>query len=942
MLAVEFALLLAVVAIIVAGGFFEITQESGRSWLIPGNREVRRQDAVRAARKLRAANETTSYLEREANGRDIGTVYIVYHSRKGNMLTPENLAAMRDVEAKFTGHHHFPKYCQLVYPQECVPGDDLPECTPSREGPECARPVSLVEAVFDSNGEQRELGPVLRLMAENLYLSGFYLSKEFSRDNLRSSYVRSMIPLGAPLHGYERPGSKRKEQAQTVYQSFIKSVETELHPHLGLKKSFMRPARMREGLAPNGDVEVVYWSDGTERIEMNELSQQDFLWAILSMLCVAIYMVLHTRSVFISVVGMLEIILSIPLAFFVYRLVFQIRFFSFMHILAVFVLLGIGADDVFVFVDAFKQSASEPDIDPTDLNRRIEYTAFRASKAVLLTSLTTTAAFLATAISEILPISTFGIFAALCISLLYLLNVLLMPPALVIWVKYMGGGGVPAAKTVTEAGVNGDAEQQDNNVEGEPGDCEMQDAGGRGGDQQSLDVSKLRSMEKFFHQRVSHFVYRWRMPIIVVFLGLFAAGARFTSKLSPPEETESFFPGSHQVKQFLELSGPTGPFLASDEDEVANIDVVWGLRGMDQSKRDKWNPDDKGTLVLEETFDPSSEAAQTHMMNVCDLAKHATCPSEACLDGLLVRRGQAMCFTHAFSAWLQNDLRSFPTPPEKFRDYLLEFYQADESKAYRENIGFIPHAETGEEELKFLILSFNSTFRFPQPLGLSEQAFESWEEFTADMNARAPAGMKCFQTSRYSWMWLATQRSLVKNAVFGVSICFLLAFIVINVATGNWIVSAATTLTIVGVVCTTMGVGVVAMMDYPLGISEAIAVVILIGFSMDYVLHLAGAYVESRRSDRLGRMQDALTTMGISISAGAATTLLSGIPLFFAVITFFTKFGFFIFFTICVSFLWSVLFFSALMSTVGPSGEEGKWSTAFERLRRRVSRGNKE
>ena len=454
-LAVEFALLLAVVAIIVAGGFFEITQESGRSWLIPGNREVRRQDAVRAARKLRAANETTSYLEREANGRDIGTVYIVYHSRKGNMLTPENLAAMRDVEAKFTGHHHFPKYCQLVYPQECVPGDDLPECTPSREGPECARPVSLVEAVFDSNGEQRELGPVLRLMAENLYLSGFYLSKEFSRDNLRSSYVRSMIPLGAPLHGYERPGSKRKEQAQTVYQSFIKSVETELHPHLGLKKSFMRPARMREGLAPNGDVEVVYWSDGTERIEMNELSQQDFLWAILSMLCVAIYMVLHTRSVFISVVGMLEIILSIPLAFFVYRLVFQIRFFSFMHILAVFVLLGIGADDVFVFVDAFKQSASEPDIDPTDLNRRIEYTAFRASKAVLLTSLTTTAAFLATAISEILPISTFGIFAALCISLLYLLNVLLMPPALVIWVKYMGGGGCQPRRRSLRQGLMG-------------------------------------------------------------------------------------------------------------------------------------------------------------------------------------------------------------------------------------------------------------------------------------------------------------------------------------------------------------------------------------------------------------------------------------------------------------------------------------------------------
>ena len=35
--------------------------------------------------------------------------------------------------------------------------------------------------------------------------------------------------------------------------------------------------------------------------------------------------------------------------------------------------------------------------------------------------------------------NTFGIFSALCIGLLYLLNVLLMPPTLVIRAKYLGG-----------------------------------------------------------------------------------------------------------------------------------------------------------------------------------------------------------------------------------------------------------------------------------------------------------------------------------------------------------------------------------------------------------------------------------------------------------------------------------------------------------------------
>ena len=466
-------------------------------------------------------------------------------------------------------------------------------------------------------------------------------------------------------------------------------------------------------------------------------------------------------------------------------------------------------------------------------------------------------------------------------------------------------------------------------------DCEKQasDAGPTALDA-GLDVSNLRKLEKFFHLRMTRFVHRWRTPIILGFLAVLVIGAVFTARLSPPEESESFFPKRHQVQQFLNLSGPSGPFLASDEDEVATIDIVWGLRGMDQSRRDKWNPGDKGTLVLDEAFDPSSAAAQLHMRTVCEKAKSAPCSSRACLDRTLVRRRQGLCFTEGFQAWLEAGGREFPTPPELFRQSLLEFYRASESKPYREDIGFVPNAATAEEELKYLILTFNSTFRFPQPLGLSEEVFESWEGFASEINAAAPEGMEGYQTTRYSWMWLATQRSLVKNAVTGVSICFVLAFLVINVATGNWIVSLCTTITIVGIVCTTMGVGVVAMMGYPLGISEAIAIVILIGFSMDYVLHLAGAYVESKRDDRLGRIQDALTTMGISITAGAVTTLLSGIPLFFAVITFFTKFGFFIFFTICVSFLWATLFFSSAMSAFGPSGDEGKWTVVFNSLRR--------
>ena len=99
---------------------------------------------------------------------------------------------------------------------------------------------------------------------------------------------------------------------------------------------------------------------------------------------------------------------------------------------AAFLLLGIGADDVFVFVDAFKQSEHMASISHS-LLKRLEYTSLRASKAVLITSLTTTVAFLATTSSRVMPISTFGIYASLCIFLLYWVNVIIMPPTLIVW-----------------------------------------------------------------------------------------------------------------------------------------------------------------------------------------------------------------------------------------------------------------------------------------------------------------------------------------------------------------------------------------------------------------------------------------------------------------------------------------------------------------------------
>lgn len=62
-------------------------------------------------------------------------------------------------------------------------------------------------------------------------------------------------------------------------------------------------------------------------------------------------MLVHTRSPWLTVVGLIQIIISFPLAYFVYSVVLRLTFFPFLNFIGVFVTFALGADDVFVACD---------------------------------------------------------------------------------------------------------------------------------------------------------------------------------------------------------------------------------------------------------------------------------------------------------------------------------------------------------------------------------------------------------------------------------------------------------------------------------------------------------------------------------------------------------------------------------------------------------------
>lgn len=124
---------------------------------------------------------------------------------------------------------------------------------------------------------------------------------------------------------------------------------------------------------------------------------------------------------------------------------------------------------------------------------------------------------------------------------------------------------------------------------------------------------------------------------------------------------------------------------------------------------------------------------------------------------------------------------------------------------------------------------------------------------------------------------------------------------------------------------------------WELGVPESVATVISIGFSVDYVVHLATHYVHSPFYDRFDKASDAISAMGISIFSGAVTTLGSGIFLLGGTIIFFERFGLVIIMTVILSLIYSIIFFLAVLHVAGPQGKMGNlcifWRACIETWR---------
>ncbi|KAK2837458.1 hypothetical protein Q5P01_014670 [Channa striata] len=354
------------------------------------------------------------YLQSTALWR-IELVFVAQGKGDQNIFTPERLQTIHQVEHLVMQHPQFHQFCWK--PLEVL--RDLPL------GPSfCSPPSSLLSYLYPSERGGKiyydGMGPDLADIQGSLSLAithpqfYWYVDESLSPERLSSSLLRSEIHFGAPLPSYYSLQDRADEQ-RTRFKNFV--------------------VQYADILAKQSTSQVKVLYGGTELFddEVRHTFHNDMMLAVISGACITVLVyVLTSFSVFLTFFGLASIGLSCLMALFLYHVVFGVRYLGILNGVAAFVIIGIGVDDVFVFISTFRQASHlhQP-------QQRMIYTIKTAGRATFLTSFTTAAAYAANTFSQIPAVHDFGLFMALIVSCCWLWVSVLMPAALCIWSQHV-------------------------------------------------------------------------------------------------------------------------------------------------------------------------------------------------------------------------------------------------------------------------------------------------------------------------------------------------------------------------------------------------------------------------------------------------------------------------------------------------------------------------
>lgn len=604
-------------------------------------------------------------------------------------------------------------------------------------------------------------------------------------------------------------------------------------------------------------------------------------------------MLIHTKSLWLTFVGILQIVLAIPLSYFFYSLVAGLNFFPFLNFIGVFVAAALGADDLFVAVDKWKNARIR---NPKGSTEDIAEVALPdAASAMILTTSTTAVAFFATCICPVPPILCFAVFCGLMIMFNYLLNVLFVFPALCLYDTWLQNGSknclvvMCAQKTVEDDVLDS-----------------MEDA----------DPDKPVKMS-LIHRILSNYynlIHRFHWPVLAASLVAIGVCIYYAFTLPLPANTDvRLLPEGHPLE--LHFAWQTNLLSAVLFATGTQTQIIFGLKAGDTGVQN--DPGTLSTLLLDTTFNPSSEETQTYLRDFCD----RLFDTEFCNK----RSPDYVCGINMFDSWLKDQSTSteptaaytdacnggtaLPLPAEDFDACIIAWSKSTNNMDVLQENG----------KVRILTVDARASILFSSPIATIDDEWNRFEAFfkTEKLTAPADAGVDFMHVSPM-WWWFDTNTQMLNTALGAAAIAIAFSAVIVLISSRSLILTLFSGACIIYVLAaaTASLVG----LGWELGFLESVCFAILVGISCDFVIHFGHAYIHHKgKVDKQVRTKYAVIHMGPSILAAALTTMSAAVVMLFCKITFFTKFAMILLMTILHATIGSFVVYIVLNDLFGPS-----------------------
>ena len=641
---------------------------------------------------------------------------------------------------------------------------------------------------------------------------------------------------------------------------------------------------LRHQKLKNDQVKIVGLNVGNRFAVFNKYLIADLKYFIIAIFIVTLIIFLYTRSIILAIASLFNLVIAFGISYLFYYDIYGMDFFPFMNILSALILIAVGSDDIFVIFDNW-QEMKQTSLSQVD---RL-YAVYRhAGSSILVTSLTTSAALFGNTISSITALKCFGVFSGTIIIIHFLITIIMIPALLC------------GAEVVQERF------------------CSQWTFSFLDKPLRILTIVRTTIFEVFLPKSLKIFWHSFLVIYLVIGIGSFII-IFYEPKFSlPTTKTLQAFESNHPLEMYSAELRNNFNFhkqtLLFREHRGMDALAIWGVQSKDNGN--VFNPDDRGTLKMNDKFNMNTPASQLWHQQFCHRLKEAPFVKPSTRD---LNCTMDMFASRISSECTQNTTtccnHTFPVSEEIFKSCFPQIY-AEISCSQATYLGGAFFDKNNNVKAYNVFFVLNTAFSTSYPLFNS--LYNSLENFMYNESIVTPSEVtNGFFYSDFSLLDL--QKSISSTTLSSCVLSLCVAFVVIFIMSLNTLLACYAFVNILFAFISTLSM--LVLLDWELNIIESVTITLSIGLSVDITIHYMMAYKLSEAKDRTKRTIHALSRVGAAASMATLTTFIVGACVMGANIMPYLQLGIFMMIVMLFSWILSSFGFLSLCYRFGPQSD---------------------